>query len=657
MTDSSADKTPAAQNNPFAPKTHSYALADPVLGFIDGRKQTSLNGQWRMIIDPMGAGDPGSLFGGFVRNRQPSSDMELIEYNFEATQPVQVPGDFNTQDERLFFYQGQVWYYRTFEHQVSSNARVHLCFGGANFTTTVFLNGKAIGEHNTGYVPFSFDLTTQVAVGTNTLIVRVDNRLSPQTVPTNRTDWWPYGGLTRDVALVETPIGYIRNAKIALVDRQSGRIEARIETVGMDPGTRGVLSVPELGIELPLALDARGQAHIEFTGQPELWSPATPRLYEVIFCIGEDRVTDRVGFRTIETRGEAILLNGEPLKLRGISTHEEAIGRDGVAYSDADVRGLLAQAKALNANFVRAAHYPYSRHMARAADELGILLWEEIPVYWNIAWDDATTLASARNLINRLVQRDWNRASVIIWSIANETPISAERMAFMGSLIDDVRAADSTRLVSAALFGNPRDELREVALHIAARGAVHPNTPAEAREVFRGVLTKAGTKAPGPNDAFNLMITDPLGEALDVVGYNQYFGWYYSGVFARQMGVGEDVLRPLMLELMPHIRINASVAKPLVISEFGAGAKLGHPGAGVFSEAYQARVYRAQIAMLTNSPQVQGMTPWILKDFRAMLRTLPGVQDYRNRKGLMDENGNRKEAFGILQAFYADHWR
>ena len=648
---------PKKPNNPFAARHYEYPVADPVLGFLDSRTQTSLSGTWNLIIDPMGAGDPGSLFGGFIRNRQPTSDMELIEYNFEAAQEIQVPGDFNTQDERLFFYQGQVWYFRTFERPAGNNNRLHLYFGGANFKTTVFLNGKGIGQHSTGYVPFSFDITDKVIDGTNNLIVRVDNRLSADTVPTSRTDWWPYGGLTRDVSLVETPQGYIRNAKIALVDRAAGRIEAAIETVGIAEGAVGSVVIDELGINQSLVVDGTGRATASFTAKPELWSPQSPRLYAVVFRAGDDQVDDRVGFRTIETDGTGVVLNGLPLKLRGISTHEEAIGRDGVAYSDEDVRGLLHQAKALNANFVRAAHYPYSRHMARVADELGMLLWEEIPVYWNINWDNSATLADARNLINRLVQRDWNRASVVVWSIANETPISDARMAFMGQLIADVRAADATRLVSAALFGNPQDELKEVALHVAARGAERDDTPEAARAIFQAILAQAGEAAPGPSDRFQLTITDPLGELLDIVGYNEYFGWYYSGIFARQMGVGEDVLRPIMLDLMPDIRVSASVAKPLVISEFGAGAKIGYPGAGVWSEAYQARVYRAQIAMLSSSPQVAGMTPWILKDFRAMLRTLPGVQDYRNRKGLMDENGNRKEAFGVLQAFYAEHWR
>ena len=142
----------------------------------------------------------------------------------------------------------------------------------------------------------------------------------------------------------------------------------------------------------------------------------------------------------------------------------------------------------------------------------------------------------------------------------------------------------------------------------------------------------------------------------DLVSYNEYFGWYYSRFIADQTGVSERTIRQLMLELMPNVTLASAFDKPMFISEFGAGAKAGMRGEGVWTEDYQADVYRAQFKMISNSPQVQGMTPWILKDFRAMLRSLGGVQDFRNRKGLIDENGRRKQAFYVLRDFYAGDW-
>lgn len=646
------------EESPFAVLQVDYPDSDPVLGLVDSRSMTSLNGTWNMIIDPMGVGEPGGFFGGFTKNRRPETGMELIEYDFEKSPEVRVPGDFNTQDERLLFYQGRVWYYRTFEAEAAEGKRQHLWFGGANFATEVYLNGEPIGEHKGGYVPFSWDVTDKLQDGKNTLIVKVDNRLSADTVPTQRTDWWPYGGLTRDVAIIETPDAFIRNAKIELTDAGARTLKVSIETVGMPAGTQAVVELPELKVSQIVTIGSNGQGAAAFGAPVDLWSPDSPRLYDVTFSAGEDVMKDRVGFRTIETRGTQIVLNGEPIKLRGISTHEEPIGVKGVAYSYEQKIRLLTEAKVLNANFVRAAHYPYSRHMARAADEVGIMLWEEIPVYWNIAWENPETLAVARDQMARLVQRDWNRASVIIWSVANETPLSEARMTFLKLLIDDVREMDNSRLVSAALLGGGRKQFESIITHLAVRGLDKGGLDPKDEAIFKAIVAKAGDQAPGPHDTYTLMIDDPLGEFTDVVAYNQYFGWYYSVFFAQQSGVSEAVLRPLMLDMMRDIVIDSHVEKPVHISEFGAGARAGRKGgeALIWTEEYQAKVYEAQIAMIRNSPKIQGMTPWILKDFRAMLRTLPGVQDYYNRKGVIDENGNRKLAFGVLRDFYAGEW-
>ncbi len=640
----------------LAPKSIKYPSADPLLGLAHAREQRSLDGQWRLIVDPMGVGLPGGIFGGFPANRRSVTGMELIEYDFEASPTVNVPGDWNSQDEKLFFYQGRCWYYRTFDYEVAGTDRVHLYFGGANFNKQIFLNGEGIGEHQGGYVPFSFDVTDALLTGSNTLIVMVDNRLSAASVPMERTDWWPYGGLTRSVCLIETPSGYIRNAQLALTNLDSGKLEGHLCSVGVAAGSQAMMEIPELSLRITAPIDAQGLAHFDCHAALELWSPESPRLYSVNFSLGADSVSERIGFRTIATEGQRLLLNGKPLKLRGISSHEEPIGREGVACKAEDYERLLREASQLGCNFVRAAHYPYAAHMAQLADELGLLLWAEVPVYWAIDWDNAKTLAVARDQIERLVCRDWNRASVIIWSVANETPLSQPRMDFLQQLINDVRTLDANRLVSAALLGAGAKELAAIMGHLAARALAAGGLSATEQQAFEQVLEEAG---PVSADAgYTVVIDDPLGELVDVVGYNQYFGWYYSVYFARRIGVGEHVIRPLMLAFMHAMRITAAVDKPILISEFGAGAKQGRRGgeALIFTEEYQAQVYQSQLAMLGASEQVQGISPWILKDFRAMLRTLAGTQDYYNRKGLMDENGNRKLAYDVLQRFYAGSW-
>ena len=647
---------PADDENPFnTPELQVPPPDEAVLNFVDSRTIQSLNGTWNLIVDPMDMGAPGSIFGGWATTRTPVDEWQLLEYSYPAARKVRVPGDFNTQFDDLFFYRDSVWYQRSVDTAIKPGSRYHLWFGGANYTTTVFLNGVPVGRQIGGYVPFAIDVTEHLRAGANDLVINVNNRLGEHSVPTQRTDWWPYGGLTRDVMLVETPQAYIVNAKATLSRDRKG-IHVVLYTRGLAAGSPVAVSIPELAVGQQEQVDAEGRAVFQISAAPELWSPASPRLYDVQYQAGDDVLVDRVGFRTIETKGQSVLLNGEPIRFRGISTHEEPIGRDGAAYSRADMERLFGEAKALGANFVRAAHYPYSRHAARVADEMGLLLWAEVPIYWNIAWQNPDTLAVARDQLERLVTRDWSRASVVIWSVANETPYSSARMRFLEQLIDWLRSAEDSRLISAALLGDTRRELSAVALHLAAYGVDNPEATARERAIFAAVLERAGEAAPAIGSSFDLVIDDPLGALVDIVSYNQYFGWYYARGLAPALGVSERTVRKLMLSFMGHIRISSAFDKPLHISEFGAGAKAGRRGEGVWTEDYQADVYRAQLAMLANSPQVVGMTPWILKDFRAMLRPLEGVQDYRNRKGLVDENGRRKQAFFVLRDFYAGPW-
>ena len=304
-------------------------------------------------------------------------------------------------------------------------------------------------------------------------------------------------------------------------------------------------------------------------------------------------MTDRVGFRTIETRDGKFFLNGEPIWLKGISVHEDHFRR-GRAMTDVDRRDIFREAKALGLNFLRLAHYPHNRRMAQMADEAGVLLWEEVPVYWKIQWENRATYADAANQLAELILRDRNRASVILWSVANETPPDAAgRTTFLTNLVKLTRRLDRTRLVTAAQF-----------------------------------CERAGRK---------LVINDPLAEHLDVLGVNQYGGWYGPGLKAADhMAIFENVRWP---------------DKPVIVSEFGGGARAGVHGDFKFTEEYQARLYARQLAAMSKSPSIQGLTPWILFDFRSPMR-MNRYQNGFNRKGLLDaDRRTRKLAFDIYANF------
>lgn len=567
------------------------------------RPGIGLDGRWSAIVDPYETGYYNHRYepdaNGYFRNARAQSPADLIEYNFATARKLNVPGDWNSQDEKLFLYEGTVWYQRDFVLRKLAARRYVIHFGAVNYRAIVYLNGQRVGEHEGGFTPFQFDVTDQVLDGDNFVVVKVDNRRERDQVPTVNTDWWNYGGITRQVRLLELPSAYVQDYAIHLKDgaAEAIAIAGWVQVVGTPAKTLGrvQLDIPELGVATAIALDESGYGRFSIAAQPALWSPATPKLYTVRLGTGEDLVEDRIGFRSIAVRGEDILLNGKPVFLKGISIHEESPLHPGRAWSEADASALLAAARELGCNFVRLAHYPHNEHMLRLADEMGLLVWSEIPVYWTVRFDSPAVYAKAERQLSEMIARDRNRASVIFWSMANETPISQERLAFIGKLASQARGLDGTRLISAAL-----------------------DTQSEAD----------GAR----------VIDDPLAAVVDVIGINSYCGWY-GGTPASCAG----------LKWLSKYR------KPVIMSEFGAGAVQGrHGDAGErWTEEYQAEVYRNNLAMIDRMSFLRGITPWILRDFRSPRRPLAGIQDYWNRKGMLGDNGNRKQAWYVLQQYYA----
>jgi beta-glucuronidase len=640
----------------FGREAPAYPPPDHLIGWIDSRQILSLNGEWSYIVDPMNNGLPeSSFFGGFPKNKVQKTGMELIEYNFETASKINIPGAWNAEDEKLFFYRGPVWLYKKFNFSPNKKSLAHLYIEGSNFTTKIFLNGSIIGEFEGGYVPFNFDISKYLKEGENILLVQTDNTLSESSVPTQKTDWWPWGGIVGDVYIVETPKKFIQNAYLQLDPENFSQALFKLEMNQESSGQKVKLEIPELQFEDEYITNSSGLISENITITPQLWAPRSPKLYKVIISTANETISDEIGFRSIKTKGQKLFLNNHEIKFKGIAMHSEPIGIAGPAFSKAHFQVLLSTAKDLNINFIRAAHYPYTRHLAKVADRFGLMLWEEVPVYWNIDWNNPQTLDIAKNQISRLVQRDQNRASVVVWSVANETPLSNARMTFLNALLAEIELNDSSRLLTAALLSGSEEQFRSLVLVLALQGAKSKWVSPKEKAIFELILNQANI----PIDSklsFSLSIDDPLGESIDLISYNEYFGWYYVTFFTDQMMISEGTLRKLMFEVMPDIKISSSYDKPIHISEFGAGAKYGNRTNKIWSEEYQATLYKHQLEMLSSNPQIQGISPWVFKDFRAMLRPLPGIQDFYNRKGLIDENGNKKEAFEVLADFYENKW-
>jgi beta-glucuronidase len=573
------------------------ALAEPgpptLIGNVPNRTTISLDGVWHYIVDPYETG----LGMRFYENSRPKSKSDLVEYDFDKSGRLAVPGDWNSQHESLLFYEGPLWYQRYFSYARQPGSRVFLYFGAANDQARVWLNGAKLGEHIGGFSPFDFEITRQLSDGQNSLVVEVNNARHADSVPALSTDWWNYGGITRSVQLIEVPETFIQNYVVQLERGSEDEIAGWVQLNGSARARPATLEIPELNLKTTVNPDANGYAAFQVGAKPQLWSPDSPKLYRVLLSAGDDKLEDQIGFRTIETRGTQILLNGKPVFLRGVSMHEEAPFRGGRGLSEDEVRTLLQWAKDLGCNFVRLAHYTHNEHVVRLADQMGLLLWSEVPVYWDTAWENPATLDNAEAQIRDAIARDHNRASVILWSMSNETPVSAPRTEFIRRLAEFTRKNDSTRLLTSAMNRMQKD------------------------------------------DPKNRVLNDPLGEFLDVLGVNEYIGWYE--------GRPEDA---------DDTRWTSPWSKPAIVSEFGAGAPYNNHGdAGTrWTEEYQANLYEHQLKMLRQIPFLAGMSPWVLMDFRSPRRFLPDVQDYYNRKGLISDHGQRKQAFYVLQKFYRE---
>lgn len=553
----------------------------------EGRKPfLRLDGEWNHSPDIYDTGLRAHWYlekGGEFERSAPS------DYDFEKWELIHLPCSWNTIKAEYSLYEGSMWFFRKIPAiKTSPGERIILRIGAANYLCMVFLNGNYLGCHEGGFTPFCVDITEYLRVE-NRLLLWVNNTRKPDHVPGEYTDWMNYGGVYRDIGLYKVSDSYIKHHFIAYRNEKGGLI---VVQVSLNKQVRGHVKISIEGLmEKEVELDESGSGSFQFSANPRLWSPEDPYLYNYSISFGNDTVTGSIGFRYIERKGKYLYLNGKRIFLRGITAHEESYC-NGRALTLEEQRSTLLLAKEMNCNFIRLAHYPHSEQMALLADRIGILVWEEIPVYWAVNFKNLDTLANARNQLEELILRDRNRASVIAWSVGNENPDTQDRFQFLRNLIARTRELDPTRLVAIACL----------------------------------------------IDIENQRITDRIVHEVDLVGINEYFGWYYSGY---------DKLQKL---------VSVEIDKPIIVSEFGADAVYGlHSDAcEVWSEEYQEEVYRNQLKVILDGSTVSGVTPWLLYDFKTP-RRLNAYQRMFNLKGLMERTKtHKKKAFYLVQQIYKE---
>ena len=571
------------------------AMAQNLITNVYGRDVRSLNGKWNAIIDLYEQGRGMKVY----RNQSPKGNTDFYEYSFAGGLRLNVPGDWNSQMPELKYYEGTVWYARHFDAERLVGKRQYLYFGAVSYRCRVYLNGTEIGSHEGGFTPLQIEVTDLLNEGDNFIAIEVNNRRTKDAIPAISFDWWNYGGITRDVLLVTTPQTYLEDYFIQLDKESPNRIIAKVSLSDKKAGEKITVSIPELKAGIDMLTDTDGKAEATLNIRKlQRWSPENPKLYEVIVSSGSDCVKEQIGFRNITVKGTDIYLNGKPTFMCSISFHEEIPQRMGRAFSESDAAMLLNEAKAIGVNMIRLAHYPQNEYTVRLAEKMGFILWQEIPIWQGIDFADNNTRKKAQRMLTEMIKRDQNRCAVGYWGIANETQPSKVRNEFLTSLLETGKQLDTTRL------------------YVAAFDLVRFN-----------------------HEKKRFVMDDSFTSQLDVVAVNKYMGWYHPWPIEPENAIWEVV---------PD--------KPLIISEFGGESLYGRPGdenvASSWSEEYQARLYRDNIRMFDNIPNLRGVSPWILFDFRSPFRFHPTNQDGWNRKGLISDQGMRKKAWYLMRDYY-----
>jgi beta-galactosidase/beta-glucuronidase len=579
------------------------------------RDLVDLSGLWQFQLDPKEEGEASRWF-----DRLP------------APRPIAVPCSWNELFDDARDYLALAWYaHRTWVPPRWRSGRVFLRVGSANYAARVWVNGRLVAQHLGGHLPFTADITEAVAWdGPNVIAIAVENKQLPERVPAGPSpagglfsgltggypattyDFFPFAGLHRQVVLYAVPATFIDDiAVVTDIEGGDGVVHVRVEASGAYNG-RGSLRLNEA--ETPLTFRNGAAEATVRVASARLWHPGDPHLYPLTVTLGAGKqVTDvyslEVGIRTVAVQGDRLLLNGQPVMLRGFGKHEDfPIHGRGLNLPLLIRDGELL--KWVGANSYRTSHYPYSEEAMQLADRLGVLVIDEIPSV-SLNFNDSAELTAQRlaqclQQIEELVARDRNHPSVILWCVANEpmagTPLRGDAPAaavgagtqFFTRLIERTRALDASRPV----------------ILVGVQG--------------------------GPVEWLGLS---------DVVAINRYYGWYALG---GRLDQAAEALGRELDEL--HTRFG----KPIMLTEFGADTAAGthsQPGE-MWSEEYQVELLRRYLDVAASRPFVTGLHVWNFADFK----TGQGIirMGGLNLKGVFTRDRRPKMAAHFLRSRWVD---
>lgn len=560
-------------------------------------------------------------------------DAEKQNINLENWEKVSIPHTWNAVDsfdDEPGYKRGMSWYRRELNLDSGlENRRIFLYFEGANQTAEVFVNGKFLGKHIGGYSAFVFDATDFVQFDKPNLIaVKVDNTLEKDIPPLN-ADFTMYGGIYRDVWLVATDKVHFKVTDYAAkgvkietpkVSDASATVKISGTIVNSGENTREIEIVNAIfdnqnrqvgSTSSKLKIKSKAEATFEqFSNEikkPKLWSPDEPNLYRVkteIRANGKilDGIVNPLGFRWFRfDANEGFFLNGKHLKLRGTNRHQDYKNLGNAVPDDLQIRDLEI-IKKNGFNFLRLAHYPQDTSVLEAADRLGILIWEEIPIVNLITISEAFE-ENSKTMLKEMIRQHLNHPSIIIWGYMNEV--------FLGSPKTDADFAETVKLAK---------ELEQICKTEDASRATAIAFDFGERENYY----KTG-----------------LANITDVIGWNLYFGWYYKTFDDFGEFIDEQHRR------LPN--------KSLIISEYGANADTrlhsANPKRFDSTVEWQRMFHEAHLPQINVRKFIAGSAIWNQFDFGSEFRgeTIPHL----NQKGLFTYDREPKDISYFYKAAYS----
>ncbi|UCG04153.1 MAG: hypothetical protein JSW11_09235 [Candidatus Heimdallarchaeota archaeon] len=556
-----------------------------------------LNGEWKYLVDSESVGINNTWW-----------KVEWISAHFKSLKQIILPNNWNIVPE-LDRYEGIVWFFYLLEfHENINNFKesdIFLQFKAVNYDTRLWINGVKCGDHQGNFLPFSIKIEPNLINKKNYIAVRVENLRKRNRIPTRSRDWFNWGGIYRDISLCileKTRIGWVGVKTI--IHERSATIELNYELTTLkrrqiDISWKllflGNISTQKRQKKDPILVDSgiifknhhlkRGSFSLTVE-EAKIWSIDDPQLYQVQLSLqgSHELYVTRFGIRDLKIVGHILFLNDKPVSMRGVCLHEELV-LYGRAIPRRKRRKDIINIKKLGFNALRTGHYPHDEMIYDICDEEGLLVLEEIPVYWGIDFSDKQVFKLAVRMLKEMIRRDFNHPSIISWSTGNEVPVlNKDCVQFMTALTRYCKSLDNSRLITFVL------------------------------EFWSALIA--------PKEVI---------EEVDILCINQYIGWYYLSVYNLN----------LFLDSL-HQRFTNKI---VFITEFGAGGKFGYHDSSKlpkkYSEERQAAIISHSIKVMNSKTYIKGWFIWIYRDFRSHMR-LNKFQEGYNRKGIVSEKNEMK---------------